>query len=216
MIQRKLAAAVALAALCVACSKSGTESTTASMAAADVNNVSTMPLAIKELTTGVTYEEKAFPKPVTSLNNEVSFDYSFFGQNRLIFAEMDDHDVIYRYRINLNGNLEEMRRAIEEKISEENLKQVRFKCETAKRSYGGIDWEHKNCLVVSGSQRLATEEKRPLSKKPASANASVWELMHMSQLILEDVDLSAKVKAEAESRARQKSEADRAKARSDV
>lgn len=182
----------------------------------DINNISEMPLTIKDLTTGVVYEKKLFPRPITSSKNEVSFYYSFFGKSQLIFAEMDELGVIYKYKINLNGKLEDMRRAIEEKISKENGKEIKFKCEAERLSYGGIDWEHNNCLVSSGSQRLTTKEKRPLSKKPVSASPSVWEQIHISQLVLEDVDLSAKAKREIEKKIQQKIEADKARAKNDV
>lgn len=156
-----------------------------------VNNVSEKRIFLKDLTTGIRYESKNFPKPVVKLDSLVSFNYEFFGATQLITAKLNSEKIITAYEILLNSNQDAMKSAIEEKLTSENGKIVKFDCVITKSTYGGINWEQKDCVIKSGEQKLLIQENRPLNQKPASADYSTWQSMHMSKLLLsENIQLS--------------------------
>lgn len=184
--------------------------------APSVNNISDAPLSIKDLTTGVKYEKSKFPKIVTTIGNQITFDYSFFGKERLVYAEFNDQKIIYSYHILLKGDLEDIRQAIEEKISTANGKRTQFACEMKNSSWGGVDWENKTCSIVSRTQRLLLEERKPVSQKPSSVSDSAWTDMHMGKVLLEDTELSRKAKEKTDEQIQKKYEADKARASKDI
>lgn len=180
------------------------------------NNISENPLTIKGLALGKKYEADEFPEVMFRTGNAINFKYDYFGQEQLVSAQLDADEVIYSYKISFRGNLTDMRKAIEQKISSENDKDVKFNCTTVKKRLGGMDWEEKICDVVSGTQVLRTEEIAPVSTRPPSLSESAWDAMHMANLTLQDVELANKNARLIEEIDIQKHQEAKAKAMSDI
>lgn len=151
------------------------------------NNKSKNKIYIKDLTTGVKFDNKNFPRMITSDH----FKYSYFGKSRLIEVKLNEDKIVTSYKIILSGDLYDIKEAIEKKISLENKEQVEFQCKKENWNGGGVDWEKKVCSITSDQQTLTLNENKPITNKPSFIDESTWQSMHTSSIVLEEkIELS--------------------------
>lgn len=169
-------------------------------------NVSVHRIYIKELTTGDDIGSKKYPKLKTRTGSLASFDYQFFDKVRLFTAETNQDNVVVKLKFLDDAEFDDLRSAVESKLSELNGRNIKFDCISSKEKVPPLEWGLKTCKIISGKQVLEKKEYKLLTKKPDHIGLGDWMNIGIpnSFVLTELIELSEKtknrIKAEEEKR----------------
>lgn len=185
-------------------------------AAVEATNVASKPIFLKDLSTGIVFDSKKFPRPYLSMENARRLKYEYFGDLRDTEILLNGSKQIYSVRINLGLFAEEIVGNLEAKLSSEAGAPVNFKCrsETISLEAMGIKdsrLETKQCVVVHDSQRLTVEVYKPLG-----IAATTRIDMHGGKITLVDTKLAAAAEQEKDEREKRESLKKSSKRASDI
>lgn len=113
-------------------------------------------------------KDLAIGKPIKSIKGakEYSskmymFDYEYFGEKRTFNVSTNDAGLITKYQTRFSSGSESLKSAIEEKLSTENGRPVKFSCDGSKFSPdSSADMEIKTCKIDSLNEVLTITETR--------------------------------------------------------
>lgn len=171
-----------------------------------LNNESSKPIFIKDLTTGMNSKHKEFSQKLKPLGSSLSIgQIQYFGKERSLRYKTTNDGTVYSYEMLVGSDASDIRKAIEEKLSEQNEKQILFSCKEEEYK-AGLNWRAKTCIITSGSQILTVVEKKPTDIKPDNMSISTWSAMHIASLILTDSSIEALAKNEEKNAAEKREE----------
>ena len=180
-----------------ACGDRSNSNKTLPVTLAPIKNKLDKRIYLKDLTTGDSINKKGFPKHAVISDKFLLIDYSYFGSDRLFSVYTNADKRVIKYSFNFEKDASAMKSAIEEKLSIENKKEIKFDCLVKPFAVDQIKFDEKICTLISGSQTLTINEKILLTEKPSNISFSDWSAVSFpSQLMLEeDIDLSDAIKA---------------------
>jgi hypothetical protein len=152
-------------------------------------NIVDKPLYIKDLTTGVLYDFAKLPKPSFQKNQLILLDYQYFGDIRKVSIDLNKKGQIYKIKVSLGLFADKLHSTIEEKVSAENGKSIRFLCKESKTDLSAFGFKNSTllsdeCILKYGTQRLILETNRP------KGDAAVMGIsLNSASLTLEDDSL---------------------------
>jgi hypothetical protein len=129
-------------------------------------NVVDKKIHLKDLTTGVSINEKPFPKLIYKGYGRALFDYEYYGEKRNFSTEINDKDLVYRISVSLSYVGDDIVGLVEKKLSEDNGRNIKFKCEISvidleKFGINRSELETKRCTVRGVDQILVIKQSKP-------------------------------------------------------
>ena len=118
---------------------------------------------LKDLTTGVAITSEKFPKHQKVASNQVVFDYDFFGAARTVWADLNEDGRVIQYKLQVDESLFSFKSVIEDKLSSEGKKSVKFSCDSEYVGSGDFSFKSETCRIVSGGQVLSLVGMSPRS-----------------------------------------------------
>lgn len=159
-------------------------------------------LYMKELTTGYNINSKMYPEKKIKIDNNIYFDYSYFGLDKSFNAEINEDDIVISLEVTIDENMVGLRSAIEEKLTLQNGRLIKFACEKKEINQQPINWQETKCILKSKKQNFESLEYELLTKKPENVSVVDWSYVKRlnSFRLYEEIDLSEatknKIKAE--------------------
>lgn len=185
-------------------------------------NVQTDTPKVPPLEKTITLKDLTIGKPIKSVKGakEYSskmylFKYEYFGEKRTFNVTTNDAGLITKYQTRFSSGSESLKSAIEEKLSAENGRPVKFDCDSSKFSPdSSADMEIKTCKIASRDEILMITESRmqPTAKQAGLPQlpAVVTSIELVGKVLNSDAE-AAKKKADES-----KAQAAEAKRKSDV
>ncbi len=147
--------------------------------------------------------------------NAYMFDSDYFGEKRSFIANTNDKGEIYKYKTTFNGPLDELKTALEEKLTSENGTIVQFKCTTKIiKPDSSAEISTRTCEIKGQSDSLMIEESKI---QPTEKYAGLPRMPTViTSLTLEGTVLSAESRAAEEKKKADKQRANEALRKKDI
>lgn len=197
----KISSILVLTSLCLllpACTKSDSSEPFATPAPS--KSAVDKPMALKELVIGMDISKIKNAREVTS--QTYIFDMEYYGSKRTFVAKVNKGGQATMFKTTVDGTLDQLQSALEEKLSADNAKPVAFDCKTnAFKPDSSADISIKTCKVVGPTETLKIEESRmeptaKLSGLPQLATVVISVDLEGTQLAAEARAAEEKSKAD--------------------
>ena len=147
--------------------------------------------------------------------NAYMFNYDYFGEKRSFVANTNDKGEIYKYKTTFNGSLDELKTALEEKLTSENGTTVKFKCTTKSiKPDSSAEISTRTCEIKGQSDSLMIEESKIQPTEKYAGLPRVPTVI--TSLTLEGTVLSAESRAAEEKKKADKQRANEALRKKDI
>ncbi len=157
-------------------------------------------MALKDLVIGMDISKIKNAREVASQTYMIDMEY--YGRKRTFVATVNKGGQTTMFKTTVDGTLDQLQSALEEKLSADNAKPVAFDCKTnAFKPDSSVDISIKTCKVVGPTETLKIEESR---MQPTAKLSGLPQLATVVISVeLEGTQLAAEAKA-----AEEKSKAD--------
>ena len=129
-------------------------------------NVATKPIFLKNLTTGVRFDElplKINRWPITEereYGKEIEYyPFSFFDKESSLSVGITSSSIVHSYKLGIDRQYELLKSAMEQKLTEIEGREIKFSCNKVVEESGFGPMVVTTCTIISGSQRLVIRNK---------------------------------------------------------
>lgn len=179
-------------------------------------NQADKPIMLKELTTGIPYDTKKFPKPNFKFQEVRHFKYKYFGELRDVKIKVTSKNIIYDIEIRLDINAEQLLNELEGKLSAENAKPIKFDCAVSSVSLEPLGimnskLESRECKVIGNTQELILKLQKP------TGTAAITRLdLEGGSIRLTDIVIEKSIREEKRQKNEESYKSDEKKRKSDI